>query len=167
MIALAGLQLVEFARGRRWAPLLIGYLVFLIAFYVRVARHSAGAWGPGWLGFLALALGTAWTLPAGQDPGRWQVLVVSAGSPERARLSRVLLSVAVLTPLALLTVLVADAGRFDGSAAAGFGQFLLYEVAAGVGSIIGTLAGRRATARSVGPAGVLVGLVLITVLLRS
>ncbi|MGI8667162.1 MAG: hypothetical protein ACR2N4_14240 [Jatrophihabitans sp.] len=169
MIALVCYQLVEFGRTRRWVALLISYLVFLLAFYVLVARDSPGRYGPGALAVLALGVGSGWTLNAGRDSALWQVMVVATGSLDRARTSRIVLSLVVLSPLVVLSAVSVAAGRLAGHHpwSGLLGVLLVYGAVAGLGTGLGLLLGRRGTVRSIGPATVLVDLVLLSILLRS
>lgn len=167
MIALAGYQLIEFVRSRRWIPLLAEYLVFLLGVYLRFVRHSGGAWAQAAFGMLVLAAGLGATLCLTQDPARWQITVVAAGGPERAQLSRVVVSMALLVPPALLSTVVAGRGELfgDGPAAVLLAGLLLCLVAGLLGSVLGTLvARRRGSARATAPVAVLTGVLLLVVL---
>lgn len=169
MIALAGYQFTEFRRGRSWLPLLVSYLSYLLVFLLRISRDAPGAYGRAAIGLLAVAVGLGWTLCASQQPALWQITVVSAGSRERAQLSRVLLSFAMLIPPLALTVLVAAehqltvADPLPGLA----GVLVLFGLLGLAGCALGVLAGRRRSAGSIVPVTVLVDLALLSVLLHG
>ncbi len=169
MMTLAAYQFTEFRRTRFWLAPVLGYLTYLVGFYLRIAQHSPGSYGRGVLGILVLGLGLAWTLCASQQPALWQITVVAAGSRERAQLSRVLLSVLLVLPLATLSVLVTAAGHLSERDPIPplFGASLLYLLFGAVGCALGVAFGRKASVGLISPVLVGLGLMLLTVLLQA
>ncbi|MDQ2958509.1 MAG: hypothetical protein M3Y42_16300 [Actinomycetota bacterium] len=167
MIALAGYQFAEFRRSRYWIMPLTGYLIFLLAFFLRISRNTPGAYGRGTVGLFGLAVALTWTLCASQDRAAWQITVVSAGSRDRAQLSRIVLSFAMLVPAAVLSVLVAAGDRLahGNPVPALVGALLLYLLVAAAGCTLGSLVGRRSGVRSIVPVSVAAGLLLLALLL--
>jgi hypothetical protein len=166
MIALVGYQFAAFGRSRPWLVLLAGYLSYLALFFLRIAHHHPGAYGDAVPGVLTIAAGLAWTLAAGQDRSLWQVLIVAAGSRNRAGISRVAVPFVLLVPLALATSLVAAGHRLASSdvLAPVLGVTLLYLLVGLLGCLAGSLLGQAFSVRSVPPVIVLVFVVLLLVL---
>jgi hypothetical protein len=166
VIALAGYELVEFVRSRRWIPLVAEYLVFAVGLYLRSARHGSAAWVPSAVGTLVFGVGLGATVCLVQDPARWQITVVAAGGPERAQLSRVVVAMVLLLPAALLAALVVGGGDLfgDGPVAGLLAGLLLCLVTGLFGSVLGTWAGRRRSAVAAVPVAVFTGLGLLVVL---
>jgi hypothetical protein len=169
VIALIGYQFTEFRRTRYWIAPVGSYLIFLVLFYLRTARDHPGSYGHATPAVFALAAGLGWTLCASQDRDGWRVIVVSAGSGERAQASRVLLSMLVLLPMAVLSAVVAAAGRLShGDPLPGvIGALVLYLLLGLLAAIIGTLLGSRAGLPSIAPVAGVLGLVLLVLLARS
>ncbi|MEO6703768.1 MAG: hypothetical protein ABI140_10055 [Jatrophihabitantaceae bacterium] len=162
MIALLGYQFTEFRRTRYWLGVLIGYLAFLLLFYLRTARNHPGSYGNAGVALLAAAIGLGWTLAASQDPARWQIMVVAAGSRDRAVLSRVLLAFALVVPLSALAMLVAASHKLvTESVLSLVAALLLYLVVGLIGCLVGTELGRRMSPRSIMPITVVVSLILL------
>jgi hypothetical protein len=169
VIALIGYQFTEFRRTRYWFAPLGSYLIFLVLFYLRTARDHPGSYGHAAPAVFALAAGLGWTLCASQDRNSWQVIVVSAGSGERAQASRVLLSMLVLLPMAVLSTVVAATDRLShGDPLPGvIGALVLYLLLGLLATIVGALLGSRSGLRSIVPVAVVLGLVLLVLLARS
>ncbi len=153
MIALVGYQLALYRRSRFLLVPVLAWLVFLIAFYVRVSDPHPGAYGRGSEAVLLLSLGLAWTLCLLQEPALWQILVVSAGSRERAQASRILLCWLMVVPLAGIAALVTASHRLGGSAPAAplIAGLVFYLIVAALGCGLGVLLGSRSGPRLLGP----------------
>lgn len=161
MIALVAYQLAAFGRSRAWRVLLAGYLAYLLLFFLRIAHHHPGSYADPVPAVLAIGAGLALTLEAGQDRSLGQLLIVAAGSRNRAFGSRVAAPFGLLVPLALVTALVAAEHRLAGGLVPVFAAGLLYLVVGLVGCVVGSLLGRTLSARAVPVAIVLVFLVLL------
>lgn len=161
MIALVGYQFAAFGRSRAWLALLVGYLVYLVLFFLRIAHHHPGSYADPVPAVLAIGLGLALALAAGQDDSLWQLLVVAAGSRNRAFSARVAVPYLLLVPLAVATTLVAAGHRLADGPYPVLAAALLYLVVGLVGCLAGALIGRTLSARSVPPAIVAVFVVLL------
>jgi hypothetical protein len=164
MIALVAYQFAAFGRSRAWLVLLIGYLAYLMLFFLRIAHHHPGSYADPVPAVLAVGAGLALTLEAGQDRSLGQLLIVAAGSRNRALSARVAAPFALLVPLAVATALVAAEHRLASGLAAVLAAVLLYLVIGLIGCLAGSLLGRMLTARSVLPAIVGVFVVLLLTL---
>lgn len=166
MIALAGYQFAEYRRGRFWLLPVVGWLLFLIAFYGQVSHHHPGAYARGAVAVLLLGLGLSWTLCLSQQPALWQIAVVSAGGRERAHRSRILLSWLLMVPLSVVFVPVTAAHRLGGSdpwpgLIAGLIWYLLVAAA---GCLAGAALGSRTDQRAILPVCIMVALGWLLVL---
>ena len=161
MIALVAYQFAAFGRSRAWLVLLVGYLAYLVLFFLRIAHPHPGSYADPVPAVLAIGAGLAWTLAAGQDRSLWQLLIVAAGSRKRAFAARVAVPFALLVPLAVATALVAAEHRLAGGLAPVFGAVLLYLVIGLAGCLAGSWLGRTFSARSVPPAIVAVFALLL------
>lgn len=166
MIALAAFQFVQFRRSRFWLAPMLGYLLYLGLFYLVIAQHAPASYGRGAIAVLLLGVGLGWALCASQPPALWQLTVVAAGGRDRAQLSRLLLSVAMLVPLAALSVPVAAAGHLSesGSAARLTGALVLYLICGTAGCSLGLAGARRLPAGAVRPVLALLGVLLLAIL---
>jgi hypothetical protein len=164
VIALVAYQFAAFGRSRAWLVLLLGYLAYLVLFFLRIAHHHPGSYADSVPAVLAIGAGLALTLAAGQDRSLWQLLIVAAGSRNRALGAQVAAPFALLVPLALATTLVAAEHRVADDLAPELAAVLLYLVVGLIGCLAGSLLGRTLSVRSVSPAIVLVFLVLLLTL---
>ena len=89
---------------------------------------------------------------------------MAAGSRNRALSARVAVPFGLLVPLAVATALVAAERRLAGGLAPVLGAVLLYLVVGLIGCLVGSLAGRTLSVRSVPPAIVAVFAVLLLAL---
>lgn len=145
MIALIAYQFQLFRRGRFWLVPVVGGLAYLVVFYVRVSDPHPGAYGRGAEAMLLYALGLAWTLCLTQEPALWQLTIVSAGSRERAQLSRILLSWLIFLPMAVIAALVTASHRLGEQRPlpALIAGILLYLLLGLLGCAVGVAAGSR------------------------
>ncbi|HEX4727942.1 MAG TPA: hypothetical protein VH298_09095 [Jatrophihabitans sp.] len=164
MIALVAYQFAAFGRSRAWLVLLVGYLAYLLLFFLRIAHHQPGSYADPMPAVLAIGAGLAWTLAAGQDRALWQLLIVAAGSRNRALSARVAVPFGLVVPLAVATALVAAEHRLAGGLAPVLGAVLLYLVIGLIGCLAGSLGGWTLSVRSVPPAIVAVFAVLLLAL---
>jgi hypothetical protein len=111
VIALTGYQMLYVYRSRLWLPPAAVHAAFLVGYYVLVSARHPASYGGAALGYLALAVVFTWSVCLSQDRSSWQVLVVSAGTVQRAEVSRFVGALAVLMPPAVLSVLFAS-GRY-------------------------------------------------------
>jgi hypothetical protein len=164
MIALVGYQFAAFGRSRAWLVLLAGYLAYLVLFFLRIAHDHPGSYAAPVPAVLAIGAGLAWTLAAGQDRALWQLLIVAAGSRNRAAGARVAVPFALLVPLAVATALVAAEHRLTAGLAPVLGAVLLYLLVGLIGCLAGSVLGRAFSVRSVPPVIATVFVVLLLVL---
>lgn len=166
MIALAGYQFALYRRNRFWLLPLVGWLAFLLAFYLRVSDPHPGSYGRGSEAVFVLGLGLAWTLCLTQDPALWQITLVAAGSRERAQLSRVLLCWLLLVPATVLAALVTASHRLGDAhpLPALVAGLLGYLMLALIGCALGVAAGARTGPRLLAPVLIFVVLCWLVVL---
>jgi hypothetical protein len=164
MIALVAYQFVAFGRSRAWLVLLAGYLVYQLLFFLRIAHQHPGSYADPVPAVLVIGAGLAWTLAAGQDRSLWRLMIVAAGSRNRALGSRVAVPFVLLVPLAVATALVAAEHRLADGLAPVSGAILLYLVIGLFGCLAGSLLGRSFSVRSVPPVIVAVFVVLLLAL---
>lgn len=169
MIALIAYQFTEFRRGRYWLVPVLGYLVYLAGFYLRIAEPAPGSYGRGALGMCILGFALSWALCASQLSALWHIAVVAAGSRERAEISRVLLSVMLCVPLAALSVVVTAADHLTRADPIPplVGALLLYVLFAFVGCVLGVTLARKAGLGWLTPVLLVLGLVLLTILIKA
>jgi hypothetical protein len=161
MITLVAYQFAAFGRSRAWLVLSVGYLVYLMLFFLRIAHHHPGSYADPVPAVLAIGAGLALTLVAGQDRSLGQLLIVAAGSRNRALSAQVTAPFVLLVPLAVATALVAAEHRLTDGLAPVLAAVLLYLVVGLIGCLAGSLLGRALSVRSVAPAIVAVFVLLL------
>jgi hypothetical protein len=164
MIALVAYQFAAFGRSRAWLVLLAGYLAYLMLFFLRIAHHHPGSYADPVPAVLAIGTGLALTLVAGQDRSLGQLLIVAAGSRNRALNARVAVPFVLLVPLAVATSLVAAEHRLADGLLPVLAAVLLYLVVGLIGCLAGSLLGQPLSVRSVPPVIVAVFAVLLLAL---